>query len=68
MVAALDGAQAAVDHGAAVEDLDLTSIRKAISAVRFAPAEALAARVADAHAAIAKVAATAPVIAAGGSS
>ena len=66
VVAALDAAQAAVDHGAAVEDLDLTTTRKAISAVRFAPPEALAARVADADAAIAKVAATAPVVGASG--
>lgn len=66
VVAALDAAQGAVDHGAAVEDLDLTLVRKAIAAVRFAPAEALAARVADADVAIAKVAATAPVVGASG--
>lgn len=60
VVAALDAAHAAIDHGVAMEDLDLTPVRKAVSAVRFAPADVMAARVADAEAAIAVVAALTP--------
>ncbi len=57
VVATLDAAQAAVDRGVAVEDLDLTAVRRAVAAVRFAPAELLPARIAAAEAAIAAIAA-----------
>jgi V/A-type H+-transporting ATPase subunit A len=56
VVGALDAAQRAVDRGAAVEELDLTAVRRAITAVRFAPADALAERLATAEAAVAALA------------
>ncbi len=50
-IAALDGALAALEHGAAADDLDLTALRRAYSALRAAPDDQLA----DAAAAVERV-------------
>ena len=60
VVDTLDGAQRAVDRGAAADELDLTTVRKAIAAVRFAPADQLDARLLAAEAAVTALADSAP--------